>query len=162
MKGKKLQTEERHKGLQHQCNSRGQQRGAEPGTNHRCVTTASAERKGLTCGRVSQEHMHCRAGDQRSPCRPTQRDSTPHAAGQHAAHVSETGASGACARLPAAPGSVRDAPVLPASTGDQSGAAVRAAQHWARRLHPLVQLQPPPGVCQLPPKLGLQRWGQEH
>lgn len=86
----------------------------------------------------------------------------PHAAGRHAAHASEAGASGACTRLPAAPGSVRDAPVLPASTGDQSGAAVRAAQHWARRLHPLAQLQPSPGDCQLPPKLGLQRWGQEH
>lgn len=36
-KKKKLQTEERHKGLQHQCNSRGQQRGAQPGTDHGLV-----------------------------------------------------------------------------------------------------------------------------
>lgn len=55
MKGKKLQTEERHKGLQHQCNSRGQQRGAEPGTNHRCELQQPLQReRGLNLPRARQ------------------------------------------------------------------------------------------------------------
>lgn len=84
MKGKKLQTEERHKGLQHQCNSRGQQRGAQPGTNHRCVLQQPLQReRGLTChstlriGAGDREHALRDAGTKQQ--NPPEREAKPSA-----------------------------------------------------------------------------------
>lgn len=71
MKGKKLQTEERHKGLQHQGTARPAERSTGRHSPRR-VLHSSAERKGLTCpGRAAggagagQEHMHCGMGTKR-------------------------------------------------------------------------------------------------
>lgn len=180
MKGKKLQTEERHKGLQHQCNSRGQQRGAQPGTNHRCVLQQPLQReRGLTChgtlrsGAGEREHALRDAGTKQQS--PPEREAKPSASpptgtwhpGQ--ARAAETGTHGRekGANVPRQGGEpartrlqlqallgMRGAPSLRrrgVCTGSEGCPTLGSA---SPSRCPLARPQRSPGVCRVPAAVG--------
>lgn len=187
MKGKKLQTEERHKGLQHQCNSRGQQRGAQPGTNHRCVLQQPLQReRELTChgtlrsGAGEREHALRDAGTkQQSPPEQEAKPSASPPTGTRHLGASTGGRDGrthawegserapvtgrACARSPAAPGSVRDAQCsqLASETSLYRQQGLPNPGLNVSVPLPLARLRQSPGICQVPANPGAQWWGQE-
>jgi len=143
MKGKKLQTEERHKGLQHQCNSRGQQRGAQPGTNHRCVLQQPLQReRGLTCRGTLRTgpgsgSMHCGMRERSSKAlrsgKPSPPPPLPPGRSTRGRHGWPRRAQPCVGRERACPGERRACAGLPACVGDQ---AARAAQPRARHPRP--------------------------